>query len=178
MPGLVLATTFWCRAWNSRPTSCPFPSCVSSILEQEVEVLPARAPRLHRVGLHDLVRVLPGHPCFYEREEHALRALDNCLLYEEIQNADQRKNEFLATLSHELRNPLAPIRAALHMLRRGDVDRERAVPLLETMERQVGQMTRLVEDLLDISRITRGVIELKMEPVDVASEIRKSFWQQ
>jgi signal transduction histidine kinase/DNA-binding response OmpR family regulator len=105
----------------------------------------------------------------------AATALDNCLLYEEIQNTDRRKNEFLATLSHELRNPLAPIRAALHMLRRGDVDRERAVPLLETMERQVGQMTRLVEDLLDISRITRGVIELKMEAVEVADEIRAAI---
>ena len=50
----------------------------------------------------------------------AAASLDNCLLYEEIQNADRRKNEFLATLSHELRNPLAPMRAALHMLRTGD----------------------------------------------------------
>src|SRR5688572_25186010 len=56
----------------------------------------------------------------------AATAVDNCLLYEEIQNADQRKNEFLATLSHELRNPLAPIRAALHMLRGGELDVARA----------------------------------------------------
>jgi signal transduction histidine kinase/DNA-binding response OmpR family regulator len=105
----------------------------------------------------------------------AATALDNCLLYEEIQAADQRKNEFLATLSHELRNPLAPIRAALHMLRGGSVEPARAAPLLETMERQVAQMTRLLEDLLDISRITRGVIELKIEPVDVASEVRAAL---
>jgi signal transduction histidine kinase/DNA-binding response OmpR family regulator len=105
----------------------------------------------------------------------AATALDNCLLYEEIQNADRRKNEFLATLSHELRNPLAPIRTALHMLRGGDLEVARAAPLLETMERQVAQMTRLVEDLLDISRITRGVIELKTEVVDVATEIRAAL---
>jgi signal transduction histidine kinase/DNA-binding response OmpR family regulator len=105
----------------------------------------------------------------------AATALDNCLLYEEIQNADRRKNEFLATLSHELRNPLAPIRASLHMLRGGELDARRAAPLLETMERQVAQMTRLVEDLLDISRISRGVIELKMERVDVAREIRSAL---
>jgi signal transduction histidine kinase len=105
----------------------------------------------------------------------AATALDNCLLYEEIQSADRRKNEFLATLSHELRNPLAPIRAALHMLRGGELDVARAAPLLETMERQVAQMTRLVEDLLDISRITRGVIELKSEVVDVSSEVRAAL---
>ena len=106
----------------------------------------------------------------------AAASLDNCLLYEEIQRADQRKNEFLATLSHELRNPLAPMRAALHMLR-GDaaVEPARARTLLETMDRQVAQMSRLVEDLLDISRITRGVIELRREPVDVATEVRNAL---
>jgi len=105
----------------------------------------------------------------------AAASLDNCHLYEEIQNADRRKNEFLATLSHELRNPLAPMRSALHMLRAGNVDGPKARSLLETMDRQVGQMTRLVEDLLDISRITRGVIELRREPVDVAAEVRNAL---
>jgi signal transduction histidine kinase/DNA-binding response OmpR family regulator len=105
----------------------------------------------------------------------AASALDNCLLYEEIQQADRRKNEFLATLSHELRNPLAPMRAALHMLRSQPVDPSRSKNLLETMDRQVGQMTRLVEDLLDISRITRGVIELRRETLDVSSEIRNAL---
>jgi signal transduction histidine kinase/DNA-binding response OmpR family regulator len=105
----------------------------------------------------------------------AASALDNCLLYEEIQQADRRKNEFLATLSHELRNPLAPMRAALHMLRSQPVDPARSKTLLDTMDRQVGQMTRLVEDLLDISRITRGVIELRRETLDVASEIRNAL---
>jgi signal transduction histidine kinase/DNA-binding response OmpR family regulator len=104
----------------------------------------------------------------------AASALDNCLLYEEIQRADQRKNEFLATLSHELRNPLAPMRAALHMLRSQPVNAEKSKTLLQTMDRQVGQMTRLVEDLLDISRITRGVIELRRETLDVSAEIRNA----
>jgi signal transduction histidine kinase/DNA-binding response OmpR family regulator len=106
----------------------------------------------------------------------AASALDNCLLYEEIQNADRRKNEFLATLSHELRNPLAPMRAALHMLRvNPDVAAAKSRALLETMDRQVAQMTRLVDDLLDISRITRGVIELRREPIDIAVEIRNAL---
>jgi signal transduction histidine kinase/DNA-binding response OmpR family regulator len=105
----------------------------------------------------------------------AASALDNCLLYEEIQNADRRKNEFLATLSHELRNPLAPLRAALHMLRTETFDRPRQESLLESMDRQVCQMTRLVEDLLDVSRITRGAIELRRETLDVAREIRNAI---
>ncbi len=105
----------------------------------------------------------------------AASALDNCLLYEEIQRADRRKNEFLATLSHELRNPLAPMRAALHMLRSQAVEPERSRALLETMDRQVAQMTRLVEDLLDISRITRGAIELRRETLNVSSEIRNAI---
>ena len=105
----------------------------------------------------------------------AASALDNCLLYEEIQTADRRKNEFLATLSHELRNPLAPMRAALHMLKSSSVEPARAKALLETMDRQVAQMTRLVEDLLDISRITRGAIELRREMLDVSHEIRHAI---
>lgn len=106
----------------------------------------------------------------------AAASLDNCLLYEEIQKADQRKNEFLATLSHELRNPLAPMRAALHLMCSGDgVEPARARSLLATMDRQVTQMSRLVEDLLDISRITRGMIELRREPVDVTNEVRNAL---
>jgi CheY-like chemotaxis protein/two-component sensor histidine kinase len=105
----------------------------------------------------------------------AASALDNCLLYEEIQNADRRKNEFLATLSHELRNPLAPLRSALHMLRTQPLESQRVTPLLQTMDRQVAQMTRLVEDLLDISRITRGAIELRRETLDVSTEIRNAL---
>ncbi|HUJ01988.1 MAG TPA: response regulator [Usitatibacter sp.] len=105
----------------------------------------------------------------------AASALENCLLYEEIQSADRRKNEFLATLSHELRNPLAPLRSALHMLRTQPLEPERVAPLLQTMDRQVAQMTRLVEDLLDISRITRGAIELRRETLDVAAEVRHAL---
>ena len=105
----------------------------------------------------------------------AASALENCLLYEEIQNADRRKNEFLATLSHELRNPLAPLRSALHMLRGQPLDPARMAPLLHTMDRQVTQMTRLVEDLLDISRITRGAIELRPETLDAAAEVRNAL---
>jgi signal transduction histidine kinase len=107
--------------------------------------------------------------------DRAAASLDNCLLYAEIQGADRRKNEFLATLSHELRNPLAPMRAALHLLRTQNVDAARARTLLDTMDRQVAQMSRLVEDLLDTSRITRGVIELRREVLDVGVEVRNAI---
>jgi PAS domain S-box-containing protein len=80
--------------------------------------------------------------------------------------ADRRKNEFLATLSHELRNPLAPLRNALHILRQGEGDREH---LIGVMEQQLGRVIRLVDDLLELSRITSGKIELRLEPVDLGA---------
>jgi two-component system, chemotaxis family, CheB/CheR fusion protein len=78
--------------------------------------------------------------------------------------ADRRKDEFLATLAHELRNPLAPIVTALELLRQPDPDLPVA-SLHAIIERQVEHMVRLVDDLLDVSRITRGVIELRRQPV-------------
>ena len=85
---------------------------------------------------------------------------------EALVEADRRKDEFLATLAHELRNPLAPIRNALELLREpGPASAE----VVEILERQVGQMVRLVDDLLEVSRITRGAIELQREPVELAS---------
>ncbi len=90
----------------------------------------------------------------------ALRASE-----EKLREADRRKDEFLATLAHELRNPLAPIRTGLELIRLGgstpaSVDRVRGI-----MERQIGHMVRLIDDLLDISRITSGKIQLQRQPV-------------
>jgi PAS domain S-box-containing protein len=82
---------------------------------------------------------------------------------------DRRKNEFLATLAHELRNPLAPIRSALTLMDGPDADSE---ALRVIVERQVATMTRLVDDLLDVSRITRGRIELRKRVVDLAEVAR------
>ena len=87
--------------------------------------------------------------------------------------ADRRKDEFLATLAHELRNPLAPIRSSLDYLRRAGLDQPVPPRLFETMDRQVNHLVRLVEDLLDVSRISRGAIELRREALNlgaVASE--------
>ena len=85
-----------------------------------------------------------------------------------LREADRRKDEFIATLSHELRNPLAPLRNALHVLRAGGGEGEGAA-IVEMMERQVNHLVRLVDDLLEMSRISRGALELRREPVEIAA---------
>jgi signal transduction histidine kinase/CheY-like chemotaxis protein len=99
----------------------------------------------------------------------------------ELRDADERKNEFIAMLAHELRNPLSPVRNALAVFRArfdGDADAER---LGAMMERQVGHLVRLVDDLLDVSRVTRGKVELRRARVDLtviaarASEGARAF---
>jgi PAS domain S-box-containing protein len=93
---------------------------------------------------------------------------------EELAQADRRKDEFLATLAHELRNPLAPIRNALHLMRRpnGDglgIEAERAMA-----ERQVVHLARLIDDLMDIARISRGKIELRRERLELAPVVGRA----
>lgn len=90
---------------------------------------------------------------------------------EALKESDRRKNEFLAMLAHELRNPLAPIRNALHIMRLTGANGEAVSSEREMMERQVGQMVRLVDDLLDVSRISRGKIELRKDQVELASVV-------
>lgn len=93
---------------------------------------------------------------------------------ETLRNADRRKDEFLATLAHELRNPLAPIRSSLQILRLAGTSDPTLRQVEEVMGRQVEHLVRLVDDLLDVSRITRGKIELRKEPIDVALIVRNA----
>ena len=93
---------------------------------------------------------------------------------EAVLEADRRKTDFLATLSHELRNPLAPIRNALELLRRGGSNTTAGRASLDIMERQVLHMVRLVDDLLDLSRITRDRLDLRKSAVDLASVIHQA----
>lgn len=90
---------------------------------------------------------------------------------EALQQADRRKDEFLSMLSHELRNPLAPIYNAVRILAVRGHQPEEVKRLREMIERQLGQLVRLVDDLLDISRITRGKIQLRKAPVDLAQAV-------
>ena len=97
------------------------------------------------------------------RAEEALRA------------DDRRKDEFLATLSHELRNPLAPLKNALYLLRRTDSRSSGGDAIHEMMERQVTHLVRLVDDLLEMSRISRGAFDLQKERVDLATIVRNAI---
>jgi signal transduction histidine kinase/ActR/RegA family two-component response regulator len=95
-------------------------------------------------------------------------------LNERLVEADRRKDEFLAMLAHELRNPLAPLRNAVHLLQQPGMDRPLIDRTGEMMGRQVQQLGRLVDDLLDLSRIARGKMQLRKEPVDLREVARRA----
>ncbi len=109
-----------------------------------------------------------------ETAERTWEAIERARAEEQLREANARKDEFLAMLAHELRNPLAPIRTGLELIRRGGdtvvaVERVRGM-----MERQVGHMVRLIDDLLDVSRITSGKIVLQREPTLLASLVHSA----
>jgi PAS domain S-box-containing protein len=101
-------------------------------------------------------------------------AIENFRLYEALRDADRRKDEFLATLAHELRNPLAPIRTSLQILKMPRVDAATVERSREMMERQVHHLVRLVDDLLDVSRVMRGKIELRRERIELATVVARA----
>lgn len=129
-----------------------------------------REPRDPTPRDHELARILTRAAAIIvvrhfdrierERAEEALR------------DADRRKDEFLAMLAHELRNPLAPLRNGLEMLRQADGDRELFDAARKVMERQVVQLVRLVDDMLDLARITQGRLRVRKEPVELADVLR------
>ena len=94
---------------------------------------------------------------------------------ENLRNADRRKDEFLAMLAHELRNPLAPIRNAGELLARMLPENSRVQTVAAIVKRQSTHLSRLVDDLLDVSRITQGRIELQREPVNLSSVIAQAL---
>jgi CheY-like chemotaxis protein len=97
------------------------------------------------------------------------------LRLEELAAADRQKDEFLAMLGHELRNPLAPMRNALHLMNMPDVGAHAVQNAREIMERQLHHLVRLVDDLLDVSRIISGRIELRQDVIDVADAARRAI---
>jgi signal transduction histidine kinase/ActR/RegA family two-component response regulator len=120
-----------------------------------------------RFDNHDLIESLQNakNEADALNRELELRVRDRTA---KLQEQDQRKDEFLATLAHELRNPLAPIRFALEALK-DDTPRAIAARAREVIDRQVGQLVRLVDDLLDVSRITANKIQLQPESLDLAT---------
>jgi PAS domain S-box-containing protein len=99
----------------------------------------------------------------------------NVLAREALREADNRKDEFLATLSHELRNPLAPLRSSLEIVKRLATAPPSASAALEIMDRQLSHLVRLVDDLLEVSRITRGQVELRREQLRLDAAIHSAI---
>lgn len=103
----------------------------------------------------------PGVVCYFREISAHVRARRR------LEAADRQKDQFLAMLAHELRNPIAPIRSAGDVLGRLPLQDDRAGRMVQIIQRQVGTLTRLVDDLLDVSRITQGRIELQLGPVSL-----------
>ena len=115
--------------------------------------------------------ILPGRHLSILRDITERKRLERELQQRasELAEADRRKDEFLAMLAHELRNPLAPVRNALQIMKMPGVSSETARQARDMMERQIQHLVRLVDDLLDVSRIMRNRIELRKERVDLAT---------
>ena len=120
---------------------------------------------IHRITLPD---GKPGAVSYYFDTTRLRRAEQG------LREADRRKDEFLATLAHELRNPLAPIRNGLQILRLAGADPVANARVQEMLERQVSHLVRLVDDLMEVARVTRGRIELRREPVDLGAMLRSA----
>ena len=102
-------------------------------------------------------------------------AIENSKLIRALKDSDRAKDVFLATLAHELRNPLAPVWNGLSIIKRMPQDATRVAQMADMIERQVGQLARLVDDLLDVSRITTGKIELKKEWTDLVTVVNSAI---
>ena len=109
-----------------------------------------------------------------ETAERTREAIERARAEESLREANTRKDEFLAMLAHELRNPLAPIRTGLELIRRGGDSVVAVERVREMMERQVGHMVRLIDDLLDVSRITSGKIALQRDPTSLESLVHSA----
>lgn len=112
--------------------------------------------------------------CFYDVTHRKLQENELRRYAADLSETNRRKTEFLAMLAHELRNPLAPIRNAVQVLRFTGVTGEALASASEMMERQIGQMVRLVDDLLDVNRISRGKIELRRGHIELESVVNQA----
>jgi len=126
--------------------------------------------------LETLNRILQRANSELERANRTLQSevAERARVEQALKEADRHKDEFLAMLAHELRNPLAPILNAVQLMRRKPVEDPQLAWSRDVIERQLAHLTRLVDDLLDVSRITRGKINLSREPVEVAGLVARA----
>ncbi len=134
---------------------------------------PSGEERVFLLNGHGVTR--PGHARLVllsiEDVTAARRAEQLRVDAETLRAIDRRKDEFLGILAHELRNPLAPMRFALELLRRGQADSPEGAKARNVIERQVAHLVRIVDDLLDVSRIAQGKIELRVEPIPLGEVV-------
>ena len=149
-----------------------------AILRSKVAVFAELHHKSREIGLAN--QALLAEVSERQRAVEQLRELNETLEQrvaertEALMDADRRKDEFLATLAHELRNPLAPIRNGLQVMRLARGNTEAIEQSHSMMERQLEQMVRLVDDLTDVSRISRGKLELKTERVHLAEVVNSA----
>jgi signal transduction histidine kinase len=159
------------------PTFEPHRHVAAAADFRSVTSTPLKGPNGSVIGMLSVHFRQPHRPS--ERDQrlldlyarHAADFIERSRIEKALREADRRKDEFLATLAHELRNPLSPIRNALEIMRLTS-DPQAQSEARGMMERQVGQMVRLIDDLLDVSRITRGQVHLRRERVDLAGVVR------
>jgi signal transduction histidine kinase/CheY-like chemotaxis protein len=158
--GALLAVTPL-TVWGAIERRGPFATMSpdASLVELQMFLLAISAPLL---VLSALLR---------QQQNTAAALQDSRLQYDHVRESDRRKDEFLAMLGHELRNPLAPIGIALEIMREAPPHSSHVTWAREAIQRQLTQLTRLVDDLLDISRVTLGKIQLRVETLDLTTVV-------
>jgi len=159
----ALAAALLLSAWLQRAVTAPIlrvAEAARSVAERRDFSVRVAKTTEDEIGL--LADAMNGMLADLEREIDERRGAE-----EALRIVDRRKDEFLATLAHELRNPLAPVRNALHLLQAAGSDARTQADARAIIDRQVRQMVRLVDDLLDVSRITTGKLALRRERVEL-----------
>jgi PAS domain S-box-containing protein len=138
-------------------------------IDVALTISPIRGANGSIVGASKIARDITDRKACEQAQERTIGELRRA--EEALREADQRKDEFLAVLAHELRNPLAPIRYAVAMAKKKDMSDVERLQARAIIERQVEHMSRLLDDLLDVSRITRGILPLRRSSVELAAVV-------